>query len=97
MSYLLTVFSFLPLGPGGTAFLAVEDDGCVGVASCCECITGGGAGKAGTDWDVFCLLRPELVGLGTESCIGCGLLDKLARSPPVDLHSLKYKRRNLER
>jgi hypothetical protein len=48
-NYLLTGFVFLPLGPGGTAFLAVEDDGCVGVASCCECSARGGAGKAGTD------------------------------------------------
>jgi hypothetical protein len=30
-----------------------------------------------------------VVGLGTGSWIGCGLLDKLAWSPPVDLHSLK--------
>jgi len=48
-NFLLTGFVFLPLGPGGTAFLAVEDDGCVGVASCCECSARGGAGKAGTD------------------------------------------------
>jgi len=36
----------LPLGPGGTSFVAVEDDGCVGAATCCECIRGDGAGEA---------------------------------------------------
>lgn len=96
MNYLLTGFSFLPLVRGGTAFLAVEDDGCVVVANCWGCMAGGGAGKTGTDWDVFCLLRPEVVGLGIGSCIGWGLLDKLACRPPVDLHSLKYQGGNLE-
>lgn len=67
IKYVLTGFVFLPLVPGGNPFLAVEDEGCVGVAICCECTTGDGIGMGGTDWDVFCLLRPEVVGLGAGS------------------------------
>jgi hypothetical protein len=69
-NYPLTGLAFLTLGPGGTPFLAAEDDGCGVVASCCECKAEGGAGKAGISWAVFCLLRAEVVGLGTGSCIG---------------------------
>jgi hypothetical protein len=66
MKYMLTGFVFLPLlGPGRNPFLA-EDEGCAG-AICCGCITGGGAARGGTDWDIFCLLRLEVVGLGAGS------------------------------
>lgn len=48
--YVLTGFVFLPLVPGRNPFLAAEDEGCVGVAICCGCITGGdGTGRGGTD------------------------------------------------
>lgn len=67
---MLTGLVFLPLAPDEAPFLAVEDDGGPCKANCCECITGGGAGRAGNDCDVFCLLRPEVVGLGARSCIG---------------------------
>lgn len=61
LGLLLTGFVFLPLVPIGTVFLAVEDDGCVSVTTCSECIAEGGASEAVTDLDVFCLFRAEVV------------------------------------
>lgn len=62
----LTGFVFFPLVPRGTAFVAVDDDGCVSVTRS-ECIQGGGASEAVTDLDVFCLLRAEVVRSDTGS------------------------------
>ena len=65
----LTGLFFFTFEPGGAAFFAPEDDGCIGAAIGCECIAdGAGTDAEGMGWDVFCLLRAEVVGLGTGSC-----------------------------